>query len=67
MPTKNEISRDRSDAVVGQTHPDLLKNLTGIFANNPRFEEMVRAAEKERQKEREEALHEEKSDVVTTK
>jgi hypothetical protein len=41
--------------VTGRTRPDFLDTMVGIFANSPAFEEVTRAIEAEREREREEA------------
>ena len=50
-----EKYKDQPPAVVGRTSPDFLEKYTGIFANDPVFDEMIRYIEEERERERREA------------
>ncbi len=50
-----EKYKDQPPAVVGRTSPDFLEKYTGMFANDPVFDEMIRSIEEERERERREA------------
>lgn len=51
---KTQVGGARPDST-GRTSPDFLEKYTGIFANDPLFEEMVRFTEEERERDRREA------------
>jgi hypothetical protein len=58
---ENEVARLRTMVegdclgTRGKTRPDFLDTMTGIHADSPQFEELVRSLEDEREREREEA------------
>lgn len=50
-----EQYKDQPRAVIGQTSPDFLKKYTGMFADDPMFESVMRSIEERREQERLEA------------
>jgi len=50
--------------LISGTRPDFLDTMVGIHSNSPMFEEVVRAIEEERQRERSEARTREMEDIA---
>lgn len=54
---RTQVSGGRPPAA-NRTSPDFLEKYTGMFANDPLFEEMVRHVEEERERDRQQAIRE---------